>query len=57
MDGFLAEFKDKAEESNVASFFNINDHLWIGLKRTPKGSKGLKKLIKCDIPNSNIQIF
>ena len=31
LGGALAEFKDKAEESHVASFFSIDDHFWIGL--------------------------
>ena len=29
--GILAEFKDKAEESHVESFLNIDNAFWIGL--------------------------
>ena len=31
LGGALAEFKDKAEESHVSSFLDIDRHFWIGL--------------------------
>ena len=31
LGGALAEFKDKAEESHVASFLNTDGEFWIGL--------------------------
>ena len=43
LGGTLAEFKDKAEESHVATFLNVDNAFWIGLNDLSQ--EGIKQMI------------